>query len=311
MVLVALDHVRDFLSDSRFDPLDLSRPTAGLFLTRWLTHFLDGLDLLNAEADRRRTRRELTVAELGRLLTTSRASGGRSAGSTARPGFTSTRRLAERASGPGVRHPDAGVLQPGRSFPVVQLPVRGDKSKHGKIQPLPADVAELLRSWLAGKPAGRPLWPGTWAEDRRAAEMLRRDLAAAGVPYTVQGPDGPMHADFHALRHTSLTLGGRAGIDLRTLQELAGHSTPILTARYTHVRLHDQAEVVERLPGFVPKQERESAGSHAGNGRETGEQARRNPLASPTLSPREAGLWIWMSGVRIPSLTLTQSQNRI
>src|SRR5262249_44279140 len=51
---------------------------------------------------------------------------------------------------------------------------------------------------------------------------------------------------------TYLTLGGRAGIDLRTLQELAGHSTPTLTARYSHRRLHDLAGAVEKLPNFLP-----------------------------------------------------------
>src|SRR5262249_45605451 len=66
------------------------------------------------------------------------------------------------------------------------------------------------------------------------------------------GPDGPLYADFHALRHSYLTLGGRAGIDLRTLQELAGHSTPVLTARYSHRRLHDLAGAVEKLPNFLP-----------------------------------------------------------
>ena len=64
--------------------------------------------------------------------------------------------------------------------------------------------------------------------------------------------DGPLYADFHALRHSYLTLGGRAGIDLRTLQELAGHSTPVLTARYSHRRLYDLAGAVEKLPRFLP-----------------------------------------------------------
>jgi hypothetical protein len=82
--------------------------------------------------------------------------------------------------------------------------------------------------------------------------MLRGDLQAAGIPYVVEGPDGPLYADFHALRHTSLTLGGRAGIDLRTLQELAGHHSPLLTARYSHRRLYDLAGAVERLPDFLP-----------------------------------------------------------
>jgi Phage integrase family len=61
-----------------------------------------------------------------------------------------------------------------------------------------------------------------------------------------------LYADFHSLRHSYLTLRGRAGIDLRTLQELAGHSTPVLTARYSHRRLYDLASTVEKLPSFLP-----------------------------------------------------------
>src|SRR6476660_4019125 len=82
--------------------------------------------------------------------------------------------------------------------------------------------------------------------------MLRCHLEAAGIAYAVDGPDGPLFADFHSLRHSYLSLGSRAGIDLRTLQELAGHSTPALTARYSHRRLADLAGALGRLPGFLP-----------------------------------------------------------
>jgi uncharacterized membrane protein len=40
MVIMALDHVRDFFSDRIFeDPTDLKTTTAGIFLTRWITHY--------------------------------------------------------------------------------------------------------------------------------------------------------------------------------------------------------------------------------------------------------------------------------
>src|SRR6266571_5366786 len=41
MVIMMLDHTRDFLHSGAllFDPLDLSKTTTALFLTRWITHF--------------------------------------------------------------------------------------------------------------------------------------------------------------------------------------------------------------------------------------------------------------------------------
>jgi uncharacterized membrane protein len=39
MVLMALDHVRDFVTNHRLPPEDLARGTAALFATRWVTHF--------------------------------------------------------------------------------------------------------------------------------------------------------------------------------------------------------------------------------------------------------------------------------
>ena len=39
IVIMALDHARDFFTSARFDPTDLTQTTAPLFLTRWITHF--------------------------------------------------------------------------------------------------------------------------------------------------------------------------------------------------------------------------------------------------------------------------------
>lgn len=39
MVLMALDHTRDYFSNYFGDPANLSQTTTGLFITRWITHF--------------------------------------------------------------------------------------------------------------------------------------------------------------------------------------------------------------------------------------------------------------------------------
>ncbi|MBX2930659.1 MAG: DUF1624 domain-containing protein [Chitinophagaceae bacterium] len=39
MILMALDHTRDFYSNITFDPLDLTKTNTALFFTRWITHF--------------------------------------------------------------------------------------------------------------------------------------------------------------------------------------------------------------------------------------------------------------------------------
>jgi integrase len=236
-----LGHLKAFcrwlVKDGRMGPNPIERLTAG-----------------NAEVDRRHNRRELEADELRRLLAAARDST-RSYG-----GLTGWERyhLYATACGTGFRASALVSLTP-ESFdldadpPTVTLAAKRNKSRKLKVQPLPADVADLLRDFLRDKPPGQPIWADRWIRDSRAADMLRIDLEAAGIPYEVEGPDGPLYADFLALRHTYLTLASRAGVDLRTLQELAGHSNPTLTARYSHRRLHDLAGAVEKLPGFLPE----------------------------------------------------------
>src|SRR6202167_6565031 len=39
MILMALDHVRDFFGNSNVNPTDLAETSVALFFTRWITHF--------------------------------------------------------------------------------------------------------------------------------------------------------------------------------------------------------------------------------------------------------------------------------
>lgn len=222
---------------------------------------LAGLEMLNVQADRRHDRRELSADELRRLLAATRASTRTFRGLDGEARY----HLYALACGTGFRASALASLTPA-SFdfgepPTVVLSARRNKSRKLKVQPLPPDLAALMQPYLAGKPPSDPVWPGTWAEEGRAADMIRIDLEAASIPYEVPGHDGPLFVDFHAMRHTFLTLAGRSGIDLRTLQELAGHSTPTLTARYTHVRLHDLAGAVQKLPSVLPTDQRRATGT--------------------------------------------------
>ncbi len=221
---------------------------------RILSNPLETLTLQNAAVDVRRARRELAADELRRLFTAARSSKRTFRGLTGTDRFY----LYLTAAGTGFRANALANLTPAdfeldAGGPIVTLAARFNKSRKPKEQPIPTDVADALREYLTGKPLNAPVWGGKWGKDRLGAEMLRGDLNEAGIPYTTEGPDGLEYADFHSLRHSYLTLGGRSGIDLRTLQILAGHSTPVLTARYSHRRLHDLAGAVDKLPNLVPE----------------------------------------------------------
>lgn len=64
---------------------------------------------------------------------------------------------------------------------------------------------------------------------------------------------------FHDLRHEFASqLIMTAGADLRTVQELLGHSSPVVTMRYAHLSEQHKRDAVERLVGLQRKPAAES-----------------------------------------------------
>jgi integrase len=231
----ALAHVKAFCSWMEKDGRIAQNP---------LRHLAAG----NVRVDRRRNRRALTVEEISAVLAAARNSPRVIEGldGDARHAlYLCAVRTGFRAKELSSLTPDSFRLDD--EVPVVVLSAKVGKNRRLVHQPIPADLVALMRGYLAGRPAGAPVWPRL---DRgRTAEMLRYDLADAGVPYVQDGPDGPVFADFHALRHSFITSLERAGISIKTAMMLARHSDPKLTLGiYTHRGLVDLAAAVEQLP---------------------------------------------------------------
>lgn len=70
MVLMALDHVRDFFSSARVDLLDPSQTSVALYLTRWTTHLCAPTFILLAGVSAQRMSTRMTTAQLSRFLLT-------------------------------------------------------------------------------------------------------------------------------------------------------------------------------------------------------------------------------------------------
>jgi excisionase family DNA binding protein len=135
------------------------------------------LEPANAGVDRRHDRRELDAGELRRVLEAARTSPQSFRGLTGPDRF----HLYATACGTGFRAGGLASLTP-ESFdldadtPTVTLAARKNKSRVLKVQPLPADVAGLLRGYLDGRAAGAPSGrgPGWLTPPKCSASTWRR-----------------------------------------------------------------------------------------------------------------------------------------
>ena len=205
------------------------------------------LDGLNVKIDRRHDRRNLTVTELTNLLTTTLAG-------PVRHKLTGRRRvmLYRVAMETGLRRKELRTLTPGSFDFEVTTPtvyVEAGRSKNGKttVLPIRPEMAKELREWFraAGIGPADALWPDL---TNHTAKMLKADLEATGIAYV---DDAGLFADFHALRHSFISMLAAGNVHPKLAQRLARHSDINLTMmRYSHTLLADEATALDALPHF-------------------------------------------------------------
>lgn len=82
------------------------------------------------------------------------------------------------------------------------------------------------------------------AEVRTYQRRFERMLAKLGIS----------HKGFHALRHTFATRALEVGVDIKTLSEVLGHSSPTVTLnRYAHSMLEHKCEMMDKVGKLLIK----------------------------------------------------------
>ncbi|MCC7507958.1 MAG: tyrosine-type recombinase/integrase [Planctomycetes bacterium] len=248
-VLLAADRLRQSrqLSDATYN----HHLSACKQFSKWLVRSkrmdadpLLGMKGRNAKANRVHQRRALTPEECRALLGSTEARGD-NYGMTG-PGRALLYRLALET---GLRANELRTLtrsafQLVGKQPSVTVAARHAKNRKAATLPLRPVMASLLASHVANMLPSAPVFPAM-PQSNHTAEMLKADLAAAGIKYEVEG----QFADFHALRHTFITNLARAGVMPNVAKELARHSTITLTMDYyTHTSLGDHAAAAAKLP---------------------------------------------------------------
>jgi integrase len=187
---------------------------------------LRGLKKLNAKEDPRHTRRAITVEQLRTLLQKT-ADGPERYGMSGRERYLLYRVAVES----GLRRGELTRLRKADfDFDAGTMTVRAEKAsknKRRREQALSVGLCAELKVFLASKLPDAKAFGGWYASlTDKTADMLREDLAEAGIPYADDKGDV---FDFHALRGETASLLIDAGVDPKQAQEIMRHSSIGLT----------------------------------------------------------------------------------
>jgi integrase/recombinase XerC len=127
---------------------------------------------------------------------------------------------------------------------IGMLTVRAGKGDKDRIVPIGEPALDALAAWRRAMPiAWEPAGPvivnlrGGRLTTRSVENIVRDRITRAGVPVELTP---------HGLRHSFATHMLGNGADLRSIQEMLGHSSLATTQRYTHVSVNHLKEVYRR-----------------------------------------------------------------
>ena len=153
----------------------------------------------------------------------------------------------------GIRRSEAvGITLDDIDLEKRQLLIRGKGDKE-RVVPLTDQVVEAIQAYLPyrTKTQSRHLFVSAWKghpiHGRCINRMLKIVIEKAGLAGQGITP--------HKLRHTFATHLIRNGVDIRTVQELLGHSEIETTARYLHSDTKTKQAAVGRLNGLFGVQQ--------------------------------------------------------
>ena len=123
-----------------------------------------------------------------------------------------------------------------------ELTVRCGKNSKRRVVPINKDAAEVLQEYLAGK-------LGVESETPLFMAQQGARISVQSIDHMIRqfGKDSGVELSSHSLRHTFITKLIRAGIDVVTVAELAGHSRLETTRRYSLPSQDVMLAAVEKL----------------------------------------------------------------
>jgi integrase len=120
-------------------------------------------------------------------------------------------------------------------------------TKSGKDRTIP--MSERLANCLSGlaqeKTNSKLVFPNRHGNiHSQVPTIFKKGIEDSNINEGITDPK--LKASFHTLRHTFASRLVQAGVDLHTVKVLLGHSTPVVTQRYSHLRQDDLKQALNK-----------------------------------------------------------------